>query len=212
VDDLASALKLKPRAEVGSRQERHDPYAGWTAAERAMSGGSTDITRAILAAAAGRRRSTEELRLVLEYLLDYGDDFGMAGEVLGIQGGSEVGGDGPDLRQAWIRSASPDQLAALLVLQVLEERCSVIYGSREKAASAVALASHYGVDVAALAARKTEPTPPSAARAADGDAPAAPAAPAETKVKKAKAKAKTDVQKVDAGGSAAVDAHAEAVA
>lgn len=204
-EDFLGALGLKAPVGQASHDDgddgddAHDPTAHWSPAERLTRDRDawSRVKHATMQAVRHRARTVAELRLVLHVRLDCYDTFGEAGVALGLHGDDEID---TDALHAWIDTASPDQLAELLVAEALDEALGHYTHEQDSAARRVALAASYGVDVLA-AAQAPDPasTPSPAARAPEGVGAEAPAAPKAGKTQKTKG------QKIDAGGAAAVE-------
>lgn len=177
VDDANKVMELagaahrfepQPTAEarreahlLSIQQEREAEMADWTAEERlAVSDSWTPIRDAVLARFLTAPRTVQEMRMALWREIDLsGDcDFGLIGKLVGLaalQEAAEDAADGGTLdlctwTMDWINTtATPDQLAALLVGPALVEKLMPGRApDRERAGELLALARAYGVNPA----------------------------------------------------------------
>ena len=134
--------------------------SGWTPAERVAidRDGWVVVKRQAMRNLLRLPRTADDLRVILLREYDMGDDFGLAGEVMGIEDelrqAREADEDlvGREWVQARLARMTGDELGALLVGVALEEALG--YGgwtSRALAGERVAMAERYGVDVVAAA-------------------------------------------------------------
>lgn len=206
-------------------QRKAQAMADWTPAEQALTDRTTsrDVARAVLGQLLHQPRTLDDLRAILRREVEIDPEFGLVGEVLGIEAEFQAAlAADPDLLRddwyhQWVARATPDQLGAVITGLALQDELlgsliPWIDGMQDKAARRVALAARYGVDVLAIAGggevAEGTSTPSPAARATEGaGADAAPAARAVVQPVAAwpLPKPKDKVQKVDAGRAAAVE-------
>jgi ParB/RepB/Spo0J family partition protein len=146
-----------------------------TPEEQACRSNWNPILKAMMRAAVGRRRTVEELRLIVELAMDaYSNIPALVAEVLGWSEELEdLTGYGEDIE--WLTRKMPtmsaDELASLLVLLALNEGSFAhLTFNATRMAAQVALAKSYGIDPLNPDAAPAEPspTPPTAAQAPKG--------------------------------------------
>lgn len=161
-DTPSTAARAGMGADAGGRD---DDLADWAPAELAFrdSAAWLRVKRAALAKLLGAPRTTDDLRAILLREYDMADGFGLMADVMGLEAeesaalkeweACEEDKTAFSSRGWWearLATMTADQLGALLLGVALEDQLG--YGgsySREHAASKVALAQRYGVDVVA---------------------------------------------------------------
>jgi hypothetical protein len=164
----STAARAAGGAGPGGDDDDNPPgFDDWTPAERVVRDGQAwvQVKRAVLANLVNTPRTTDDLRAILLREYDLADGFGLAGELFGLEAAAraaEQAWEEDDARpwpfsaRAWwmarLATLTADQLGALLLGVALEDLLGHGgYHSQDTAASRVAMAQRYGVDVVAAA-------------------------------------------------------------